>query len=67
MLQASASMMSFLPNDGFGNPPTKGKHDERNIHDENRSAETHVPTTIPEVRLYRYRVRKAGLPISAMR
>ncbi len=53
MLQAFASMMSFLPNDGFGDPPTEGRHDERNIHDENRSAETHVPTAIPEVRLYR--------------
>jgi hypothetical protein len=53
MLKAVASLKSFRPKDGSGDPPTGGKNGERNFRDEKRSNETHASTTDPDARLYR--------------
>jgi transposase len=53
LIEAWASMKSFRPKDGSGEPPTPGRNGERNFHDEKRSNETHASTTDPDARLYR--------------
>ena len=53
LIDAWASMKSFRPNDGSGEPPSPGRNGERNFHKEKRSNETHVSTTDPDARLYR--------------
>lgn len=53
MLKAFASMKSFRPKDGSGDPPGGGRNGERNFRDEKRSNETHASTTDPDARLYR--------------
>lgn len=53
MLKAFASMKSFRPKDGSGEPPDAGRNGERNFRDEKRSNETHASTTDPDARLYR--------------
>jgi transposase len=52
-ITAWASMKSFTPKDGSGEPPSAGRNGERNFHDEKRSNATHASTTDPEARLYR--------------
>ncbi|WP_037074496.1 transposase, partial [Rhizobium sp. PDO1-076] len=53
MLKAFASMKSFRPKDGSGNPADGGRNGERDFRDEKRSNETHASTTDPDARLYR--------------
>jgi len=53
LLKAWASMKSFRPKDGGGNPPGAGRNGERNFRGEKRSNETHASTTDPDARLYR--------------
>jgi transposase len=53
MIDAWASMKSFRPNDGSGDPPGPGRNGERNFRREKRSNETHTSTTDPDARLFR--------------
>jgi transposase len=53
LIDAWASMKSFRPKDGSGEPPGPGRNGERDFHKEKRSNETHASTTDPDVRLYR--------------
>ena len=53
LIDAWASMKSFRPKDGSGEPPAPGRNGERNFHNEKRSNDTHASTTDPDVRLYR--------------
>jgi transposase len=53
LIDAWASMKSFRPKDGSGEPPSPGRNGERNFHSEKRSNDTHVSTTDPDARLYR--------------
>ena len=53
MIDAWASMKSFRPKDGSGEPPTPGRNGERDFHGEKRSNETHASTTDPDARLYK--------------
>jgi IS5 family transposase len=51
--EAWASMKSFRPKDGSGEPPAEGRNGERDFHGEKRSNETHASTTEPDARLYK--------------
>ena len=51
--RAWASMKSFRPKDGSGEPPAPGRNGERDFHSEKRSNQTHASTTDPDARLYR--------------
>ncbi|MBL8697929.1 MAG: IS5 family transposase [Alphaproteobacteria bacterium] len=53
LIDARASMKSFRPKDGSGEPPGPGRNGERSFHGEKRSNETHASTTDPDARLYR--------------
>jgi transposase len=55
LIEAWASMKSFRPKDGSGEPPTAGggRNREADFHGQKRSNETHASTTDPEARLYR--------------
>jgi transposase len=53
LVQAWASMKSFRPKDGSGEPPAPGRNGERDFRGERRSNETHASTTDPEAKLYR--------------
>ena len=54
LIDAWASMKSFRPKDGGGEPPTtEGRNGERNFRREKRSNETHASTTDPDAKLYR--------------
>jgi transposase len=53
LLKAWASMKSFQPKDGSGDPPTGGRNSEGNFHREKRSNKTHESTTDPDAKLYR--------------
>jgi transposase len=53
LIAAWASMKSFRPKDGSGEPPSPGRNGERDFHGEKRSNETHASTTDPDARLYR--------------
>jgi len=53
LLQAWASMKSFRPKDGGGDPPGGGRNGEQNFRGEKRSNDTHESTTDPDARLYR--------------
>jgi len=59
MIEAWASMKSFQPKDGSGDPPGPGRNAERDFHGEKRSNETHASTTDPDARLYR---KSSGQP-----
>jgi hypothetical protein len=59
LIEAWASMKSFRPKDGSGEPPTPGRNGERDFHGEKRSNETHTSTTDPDARLFR---KSAGQP-----
>ena len=67
LIDAWASMKSFRPKDGSGDPPGLGRNGERNFHKEKRSSETHASTTDPDARLYRRRTAaRAGCASWAM-
>jgi transposase len=55
LIEAWASMKSFKPRDGSGEPSATGggRNREADFHGQKRSNETHVSTTDPEARLYR--------------
>jgi transposase len=53
LIQAWASMKSFRPKDGSGEPQGPGRNGERDFHGEKRTNETHASTTDPAARLYR--------------
>jgi transposase len=53
LIEAWASMKSFRPKDGSGEPPAPGRNGERDFHKEKRTNESHASTTDPEARLYR--------------
>jgi len=53
LIEAWASMKSFRPKDGSGEPLGPGRNGERDFHGEARSNETHASTTDPDARLYR--------------
>lgn len=53
LIDAWASMKSFRPKDGSGEPPGPGRNGERDFHKEKRSNETHASSTDPDARLYR--------------
>ena len=53
LIDAWASMKSFRPKDGSGDPPGPGRNGERDFREEKRSNETHASTTDPDARLYR--------------
>jgi transposase len=46
LIDAWASMKSFRPKDGSGEPPSPGRNGERNFHNEKRSNDTHASTTV---------------------
>ena len=53
LIEAWASLKSFRPRDGSGEPPGPGRNGERDFHGEKLSNETHASTTDPAARLYR--------------
>lgn len=53
LIDAWASMKSFRPKDGSGEPPGPGRNGERNFHGETRSNETCASSSDPDARLYR--------------
>src|SRR4051794_32929694 len=53
LIEAWASMKSFRPKDGSGEPLAPGRNGERDFHGEKRSNQTHTSTTDPDARLYR--------------
>jgi hypothetical protein len=53
VIEAWASIKSFRPKDGSGEPPAAGRNGERDFHGEKRSNETHASTTDRDARLYR--------------
>ncbi len=48
-----ASVKSFRPKDGSGEPPGPGRNGDHHFHGEKRSNETHASTSDPEARPYR--------------
>jgi len=53
LVDAWASMKSFVPKDGSGEPPTLGRNGTRNFRSEKRSNDTHASTTDPDAQLFR--------------
>ena len=55
LIEAWASMKSFRPKGGSGEPPSDsgGRNTEADFHGERRSNETHASTTDPDARLYK--------------
>ena len=53
LIEAWASIKSFRPKDGSGEPPADGRNGERDFHGEKRTNETHASTTDPDARLYK--------------
>jgi transposase len=53
LIKAWASMKSFRPKDGSGEPAGPGRNSERDFHGEKRSNATHASTTDPDARLYK--------------
>lgn len=53
LIDAWASMKSFRPKDGSGDPPGPGRNGERDFKREKRSNETHASTSDPDAKLYR--------------
>jgi transposase len=60
LIEAWASMKSFRPKDGSGEPPAEGRNGERDFHGEKRSNETHASTTDADARLYKKAVGQAS-------
>jgi transposase len=59
LIEAWASIKSFRPKDGSGEPPGPGRNGERDFHGEKRSNETHASTTDLDARLFR---KSSGQP-----
>jgi len=57
LIEAWASMKSFVPKDGSSNPPAAksggGRNAERDFHGEKRKNDTHCSSTDPDARLFR--------------
>jgi transposase len=53
LIDAWASMKSFVPRDGSGEPPSGGRNGERDFRKEKRSNETHASSTDPDAQLFR--------------
>jgi hypothetical protein len=55
LIEGWASMKSFKPKDGSGEPPVDGggRNQDAELHGQPRSNETYVSSTDPEARLYR--------------
>ena len=57
LIEAWASMKSFVPKDGSNNPPSAksggGRNAERDFHGEKRKNDTHCSSTDPDARLFR--------------
>jgi transposase len=53
LINARASMKSFVPKDGSGEPPAPGRNGTRNFRSEKRSNDTHASTTDPDAQLFR--------------
>jgi len=53
MIEAWASIKSFKPKDGSGEPPAAGRNSEVDFRGQPRSNETHASTTDPDARLYK--------------
>jgi len=53
LIEAWASMKSFRPKDGSGEPPGPGRNGDRDFRGEKRSNETHASTTDPDARLFK--------------
>jgi transposase len=53
LIEAWASMKSFRPKDGSGEPPGPGRNGARDFHGEARSNETPASSTDPDARLYK--------------
>lgn len=53
LLKAWASMKSFQPKDGSGEPPSPGRNGEADFRKTKRSNETHASTTDADARLYK--------------
>jgi IS5 family transposase len=53
LLKAWASMKSFQPKDGSGEPPSPGRNGEADFRKTKRSNETHASTTDKDARLFR--------------
>jgi len=53
LIEAWASMKSFRPKDGSGEPPAPGRNGEADFRGEPRSNDTHASTTDPDARLYK--------------
>jgi len=53
LLEAWASLKSFRPKDGSGDPPRPGRNGERAFHGERRRNDTHASTTDTDARLFR--------------
>jgi transposase len=51
LIEAWASIKSFRPKDGSGDPPGEGRNGERDFRGEQRSNATHASTTEPDARL----------------
>ena len=61
LIEAWASIKSFRPKDGSGEPSAGGgRNREADFHGQKRSNETHTSTTDPEARLYRKGPGKEG-------
>jgi transposase len=59
LIEAWASMKSFRPKDGSGEPPAPGRNAEHDFHGEKRGNATHASTTDPDARLFR---KSSGQP-----
>ena len=53
LLEAWASLKSFRPKDGSGEPRGPGRNGERDFHGEQRRNDTHASSTDPDARLFR--------------
>lgn len=53
LLEAWASLKSFRPKDGSGEPPAAGRNGERDFHGEARTNDTHASTTDEDAKLFR--------------
>ena len=53
LIEAWASMKSFKPKDGSGEPPAPGRNGEADFRGKPRSNQTHASTTDPDARLYK--------------
>lgn len=60
LVEAWASMKSFRPKDGSGEPPADGRNGERDFHGEKHCNETHASLIDPDARLYKKAAGQAG-------